>query len=314
MQTLCNTTNTHNQEIIKLTLLKDLEPNGDITTQLMVDPKLEAEAEIIAKEEGILACSHLGQEVLDIYCNVLVNKPKATITFFKKDGDKFSKGDVIAKIQGSAQVLLGTERTILNFLQRLCGVATYANQLTELVKDYKVKVLDTRKTTPGMRPLEKEAFIAGGGTNHRFNLSDMVLIKENHIAFCSQNKAHGLERAIKEAKAKLLASEIEGREKIKIECEVSEESQLEDVIKAEVDTIMLDNFSPERISKALVQIEELKIKHGISKDIKTEASGGINVTNIVDYAKTGVDFISTGSATTKSRNIDLSMLINSQEL
>lgn len=297
-----NTSNNY-QKLISFALKEDLLPAGDITCNYLIDPKQTAEAKIIAKEKGVLACSFIAQEILD-ETRILIKEingldlKAAQIKFHINDGDHFSSNETIAELKGPAHLILAAERTILNFLQRLSGVATKTNHLVKLISSTKTQLLDTRKTLPGLRFLEKKAFQDGGGTNHRYNLSDMVLIKENHLIF--QN-SKSLSSAIE--KARLANPEI------KIECEISKEAELEEVIKAGVDIIMLDNFSPERIKSAIKLIKEIKTTHNIDKEIKLEASGGINEFNISNYAKTGIDFISVGAVTTQVHNIDLSMLI-----
>lgn len=295
--------------VIKLSLEEDLNPYGDITSSNLVSPEEKTMAIIIAKEEGILACGYIVQEILDICGDILENytghKLKAQAKILKKDGSKIHKGEKIIEIEGSAQLILSAERTILNFLQRLSGVATKTKKLCELIQNYPTKLLDTRKTMPGLRALEKEAFRLGGGTNHRFNLSDMVLIKENHLRFY---KNSNLLAAIEELRKKLPS-------KVKIECEINKDfisvkGNLEKLLASPVDVIMLDNFSPEEIRDLKEKIKNIQNTQEGNREIKLEASGGINESNIVKYALTGVDFISTGSVSTQSKNLDLSMLIS----
>ncbi len=310
---------SRNKELIRISLLNDLEPNGDITCRFSIDPETMAKGKIIAKEDGILACSKLAQEILDECTEILsreieprFNFKKSSIQFLYKDGEAFKAGDTIAELEGAAHVLLSAERTVLNFLQRLSGVATYTSKFIEKIKDYPVKLLDTRKTMPGMRELGKQAVIQGGGSNHRYNLSDMVLIKENHLIFAAKENLKDdklcLETFINKTREKLLSSEIS--KDTKIECEVEKFEQLEPVVKAAVDVIMLDNFSPEDCKKAISEVKILIEKYGINKNIKIEASGGITLDSIESYAKAGVDLISVGSLTNKPSNIDLSMLLD----
>ena len=315
-------------------------PEGDLTSKLLISETEQAEAEIIAKEDGVLACSWLGQAVLDelalIYryglnsysenpnfCtkpeNLVVEGVRNEIVFKLSDSDVFSKGTCLARLKGSAQILLTAERTLLNFLQRLCGVAAVTRKLVNLVKDYPaVRLLDTRKTMPGLRVLEKEAFKAGGGTNHRMNLSDMILIKENHLSFYRKSSpGKNLADAIKHARSTFerpSASLRAAQPTRLIECEINadflrEPSRLQELLGAEPDIIMLDNFSPQEAKDLVNLIKKLRADLNIERNIKIEASGGINEHNIVDYAKTGVDFISTGSVFTQAKNIDLSMLL-----
>lgn len=283
--------------IIKLALKEDLEPNGDISSAYL--PEKMAKAKIISKEPGIMACSWLIELILEEY-NKLYPSSSYETSLNIKDGSKFQAGDILLEIEAPAQMILATERTILNFLQRLCGIATYTNKLVELIKDYPVELLDTRKTMPGMRTLEKQAFVCGGGTNHRFNLSDMVMLKENHLATIGNLIDH-----INQIRSGLRAQSSEA----KIEIEINKENLklLPIAVKAGVDQIMLDNFSPGEIRTILSELSALSPER---LQTKFEASGGINQSNIVDYAKTGVDFISTSISFTKANNIDLSMMIS----
>ena len=271
--------------IIKLALAEDLEPNGDISGSLLTSKT--SRAQIIAKEPGLMACSWLVEAVLRQY------EPKEAfkVICHCPDSGSFAAGQVLFEIEANSSSILATERTILNFLQRLCGIATYTNQLVKLIERYPVELLDTRKTMPGMRVLEKAAFKYGGGTNHRFNLSDMVMLKENHLA-CIEDLSEVISKFKNEA--------------MKIEVEINKDNlaKLELAIQAGVDQIMLDNFSP-------AEIKELKNKMALlpMPQPKLEASGGINESNLVDYAKTGVDYISTSISFTKANNIDLSMMI-----
>ncbi|MDA0773145.1 MAG: carboxylating nicotinate-nucleotide diphosphorylase [Cyanobacteria bacterium] len=271
--------------IIKLALAEDLEPNGDISAPCLTSKT--AKAQIIAKEPGVMACSWLVEAVLRQY------DPNTTFNIISncQDSLSFEAGQILFTIEANSRNIVATERTILNFLQRLCGIATYTNKLVKLIQDYPVKLLDTRKTMPGMRVLEKAAFKYGGGTNHRFNLSDMVMLKENHLA-CIEDLSEVISKFKNEA--------------MKIEVEINKDNlaKLELAIQAGVDQIMLDNFSP-------AEIKELKNKIALlpMPQPKLEASGGINESNLVDYAKTGVDYISTSISFTKANNIDLSLII-----
>jgi nicotinate-nucleotide pyrophosphorylase (carboxylating) len=309
--------------IIKLALAEDLEPNGDISGSLLTSKT--SRAQIIAKEPGLMACSWLVEAVLRQY------EPKEAfkVICHCPDSGSFAAGQVLFEIEASSRTIVATERTILNFLQRLCGIATYTNKLVKLIQDYPVELLDTRKTMPGMRVLEKAAFKYGGGTNHRFNLSDMVMLKENHLA-CIEDLATVISnfknKDLRHPAKPCFASDVDtkkvgtvqstssvsedkddfGRKSIKFEVEINKDNldKLELVIEAGVDQIMLDNFAPS-------EIIELKNKIALFSmpPPKLEASGGINESNLVDYAKTGVDYISTSISFTKANNIDLSMLM-----
>lgn len=287
---------TDYKEMISLALAEDLEPYGDLSSQSLPDNQM-AQAQILAKEEGILAGSFLIEEILKEYALILKLDPGSIeISLKLNDGDSFSNNDLIVLINAPAKILLGAERTILNFLQRLCGIATYTSKLTKLIKNYPCKLLDTRKTNPGLRVLEKKAFTIGGGTNHRFNLSEMVMLKENHLAVIADDLANYL---------KSLRQRLDKNTKIEIEINQNNLDNLDLILseKLPVDIIMLDNFAV-NITKDLIN----KIKS--SNSIEIELSGGINESNITDYAKLGADYISTGAVFTKANNIDLSMIIS----
>ena len=284
--------------IIRLALQEDLEPLGDLSSLLTIDSNKKATAQIIAKEPGVMACGWIIKNILETYAEAR----SFNIELYFQDSDSFKAGDVLCQIKAPAQTLLACERTILNFLQRLCGIASYTHGLVNLIKDYPCKLLDTRKTMPGMRSLEKEAFRCGGGTNHRFNLSDMVMLKENHLA-CIEGD---LTTKIKQIRATLNGQR--STEKVKIEVEINKDNldKLDTVIQAGIDVVMLDNFSPAEATELIKLIRSKSIGHST---LGIELSGGINKANLVDYAKALPDYISTGSATTKANNLDLSMLI-----
>lgn len=288
------------KEIISLALREDLEPDGDISTYYL-DPDLICEAQIIAKEPGLMSCSWLIALILEEYQSLQAPRKQSNaltqISILVDDSQKFQAGDTIIKIKAPAKTILACERTILNFLQRLCGIATYANHLVELIAEYDCKLLDTRKTMPGMRALEKQAFKDGGGTNHRFNLSDMIMLKENHLAIAEADLISIIKQSKKLGK--------------KIEVEINQDNldKLASVIEAEVDQIMLDNFAAEKIPRIIANTTTVIASTAKQSRPKFEASGGINETNLIDYAKTGVDYISTSICFTQAKNIDLSMLI-----
>jgi nicotinate-nucleotide pyrophosphorylase (carboxylating) len=274
--------------IYKLALLEDLEPNGDLSTKFFAEKSLKAQ--IIAKEAGVFACSELIKEIILAYQEISEKEFDFEINLKKQDGDNFKTGDSLVEIKAPSACLLICERIILNFLQRCCAIATKARLLSDLIKDTNCKVLDTRKTSPGMRYLEKLAFKQGGGFNHRFNLSDMAMLKENHLELLDED----LIAAIKKLK----------EQNCKIEVEINKDNlyKLETVCKEAIDQIMLDNFSFEELPEIISQIKDL------NPEVKIEASGGINEKNILDYAKTGLDYVSTAEAS-RARNIDLSMIM-----
>lgn len=269
--------------IIKLAFVEDLG-DGDHSSLACVPENAQAKAKLIIKDEGILAGVELAEKIFKYY------DPSLEIETFIKDGTRVKHGDIVFHVSGSSRSLLATERIVLNFMQRMSGIATQTNQIISLVKDYPVKVLDTRKTTPGLRLVEKWAVRIGGGYNHRIGLYDMIMLKDNHIDY-----AGGITQAITQTNFYLLKT----GKKLSIEVEVRNEEELKEVLQTGgIQRIMLDNFSPERI------IEALKI---IPKSYETEASGGINLENIVEYAKTGVNFISVGALTHSFESLDMSL-------
>ncbi|WP_069650659.1 carboxylating nicotinate-nucleotide diphosphorylase [Caloranaerobacter ferrireducens] len=269
------------EDIIKNALIEDMN-NGDITTDNLIGQDDISEAEIIAKEDGILA----GIEIAEITFKLL----DKDIQFYrlKEDGQFLRKGDVIAKIKGKTRAILSGERTALNFLQRLSGIATKTRKFVDKVEKYKVRVADTRKTTPGIRVLEKYAVKLGGGSNHRYNLSDAVMIKDNHI-----RAVGSIERAIKLMREKVSHT-------VKIEVEVETIEEFKQALSAGADIIMLDNMSIEKMKEA-VSIN--------NKKAILEASGNVNIDNIEEVAKTGVDVISVGALTHSVKALDISLNI-----
>jgi nicotinate-nucleotide pyrophosphorylase (carboxylating) len=277
-------------DIYELALREDLEPNGDLSTKFFSQKLLSAQ--IIAKEAGVLACTQIINKVFSTYYRLYTDdfQNEMVIRSLVKDGDEFKANDILFEIKASSHALLICERTVLNFLQRACAIATKARFLSELIKDYDCQVLDTRKSSPGLRGIEKQAFRQGGGTNHRFNLSSMAMLKENHLASLGLD----LEAAIKKLKS----------ENCPITVEINKDNldKLELVCKENVEQIMFDNFCIDELPALVHKVRSLNSK------IKTEASGGITEKNIIDYAKTGIDYVSTAEAS-RARNIDLSMLI-----
>lgn len=265
-----------------LTALKEDMSLGDITTDNIIDEKSISKARLIAKQEGIIAGMDVAERVFKIL--------DSSVNFSRKadDGTFVEKGTVIAEIEGSTRVLLKGERTALNFLQRLSGIATEANEYSKIVKDMPAKVVDTRKTTPGLRFLEKYAVKAGGGYNHRFSLSDGVLIKDNHI-----KAAGGVKKAIDIIRDKVPHT-------IKIEVETESIEQVQEALEAKADIIMLDNMSLAQMREC-VQL--------INKRAIVEASGNVNKDTIRDIAATGVDIISVGSLTHSVKAFDISMRV-----
>ncbi len=263
-----------------ISTLKEDMPLGDITTDNLIENGSVSRAVFIAKESGIVA----GLDVSDRVFHLLDENIEFTRKF--EDGAAVKYGDIIAVIEGNTKALLKGERTALNFLQRLSGIATATNALSTIIKGMPVKIVDTRKTTPGLRLLEKYAVKAGGGHNHRFCLSDGVLIKDNHI-----KAAGSIKRAIELARERIPHT-------IKIEVETESLEQVNEALDSGADIIMLDNMSPELMKQAV----EL-----INKRAVVEASGNINAKTIYDVACTGVDIISVGSITHSVKAFDISM-------
>ena len=267
-----------------LDFLKEDIGNGDHSTLACVPKSKMGSAQLLVKENGLLAGIELIKRLYTLYDSSL------EITEYKKDGDVIKVGDVVFKVTGSSQTILTTERTVLNILQRMSAIATLTNRIVLMVKDYPVKILDTRKTTPGFRFFEKEAVRIGGGTNHRFGLFDMVMLKDNHVDY-----AGGIKEAISKTIAYLKSNDLD----LKIEVEVRNFEELGQVISVGgVNRIMLDNFTPNEIIAAL---------RVIPSSYETEASGGITIENVVEYAKTGVQFISIGALTHSAQSMDLSL-------
>ncbi|NLI57539.1 MAG: carboxylating nicotinate-nucleotide diphosphorylase, partial [Clostridium sp.] len=246
----------------------------------LIDDTSQSEALLIAKDTGVIAGIDIAKRVFEI-----VDK---NVVFEKRieDGHRVKSGDVIAQIKGNTRALLKGERTALNLLQRLSGIATKTRELCEKIKDTNSKVVDTRKTTLGLRALEKYAVKVGGGYNHRFSLSDGVMIKDNHI-----KAAGGIKEAVKKIRKKIPHT-------IKIEVETETLEQVEEALEAGADIIMLDNMGVDKVRKAV------KIINGSAI---SEASGNVNLDSIVEIAKTGVDIISVGSLTHSVSAFDISM-------
>ena len=263
--------------------LKEDMPSGDITTDNIIDENAISDAKMIAKDSGVIAGLDIAKRVFQLL--------DQDVKFEKhfEDGQCVNKGDVIATIHGKTRALLKGERTALNILQRLSGIATKTRQYADKIKHLKAKVVDTRKTTPGIRVMEKYAVRVGGGTNHRFCLSDGVLIKDNHI-----KAAGGIKNAINLVRDKIPHT-------IKIEVETETIDEVLEAIDGKADIIMLDNMGLD------IMKEAVKIING--KAI-VEASGNVNLDSIVNIAETGVDIISVGSLTHSVNAFDISMKIS----
>lgn len=270
-------------EIISNALTEDIG-DGDHSSMATIPSNAVGKARLIAKEDGVIAGIDIARKV---YLKVDAN---TIFTAFKKDGDSVSIGDVLFEVEGNSISILSSERLALNFMQRMSGIATSTNRIVNLLHGLSTKLLDTRKTTPLLRELEKYAVKVGGGENHRFGLYDMIMIKDNHIDF-----AGGIHAAIQQCHQYLKTN----NKNLKIEIEVRNFDELNQAIAVGgFDRIMLDNFSPEELKKA-VEI--------INKRFETEASGGITIETIRAYAESGVDYISVGALTHHIKSLDLSL-------
>ena len=268
------------EKVIQDALYEDLGQNGDITSNSIIDIESEDSFYMTAREEGTVSGIFLACLTFELVDKNLEFTPNI------KDGDKVKKGDVIAKIKGKTRSILSGERTALNFLSHLSGIATSTNQMVELISKTKAKIVSTRKTTPNLRVLEKNAVKDGGGVNHRFGLYDGILIKDNHIA------ASG---SIKET---ILKAKKNSGHMVKVEIEVDNILQFKEAIITNVDAILLDNFS----------LNDLKDAVSLNKNnIILEASGKINEKNIFEIAKTGIDLISSGWITHSSPALDIGL-------
>ena len=269
------------REFIRIALEEDIG-RGDVTTALTVDPSRVAVAELVAKQAFVLAGLPVAREVFRAVDHELDFEAHLT------DGARVRKGQVIASITGRAAAILTAERVALNILQGLSGVATLTGKYVDALKGAKAKILDTRKTTPGMRQLEKYAVMVGGGKNHRFGLDDGILIKDNHI-----EAAGGITRAVELARG-------QRQPFLKIEVECSTEAQVREALESGADIIMLDNMKPELMKKCV------RLVKGRAT---VEASGNITLRNIKQVAATGVDHISVGALTHSAPAVDISLRI-----
>lgn len=268
-------------DLLTLAFAEDVG-DGDHTTLSTIPADEQGKQRLIVKEEGILAGVDIARKVFEKFDTSL------KMTVFIKDGAHVKPGDIAFEVEGSVRSLLQTERVMLNIMQRMSGIATQTAKYQARLEGLKTKVLDTRKTTPGMRMLEKEAVRIGGGCNHRIGLFDMILIKDNHIDF-----AGGITQAVNAAK-KYLA---ENGKDLKIEVEVRNTDEINEALKAGIDRIMLDNFTPERTREAV------KLING---QVEVESSGGITLDTLRDYGECGVDFISVGALTHSVKGLDMS--------
>ena len=275
-----NITMTLNADELILQALREDISSEDVTTNAVMPKAKKGEAQLICKQDGVLAGLSVFQRVFELLDET------GLVEFHFSDGDKVKKGDLIGTVTGDIRAVLSGERTALNYLQRMSGIATYTNSISELLKGSKVKLLDTRKTTPNMRIFEKYSVKVGGGYNHRYNLSDGVLLKDNHIG-----AAGGVKEAV------LMAKEYAPFvRKIEIECETVE--MVQEAVEAGADIIMLDNMTVEEMEKAIAYVDGRA---------EIECSGNVTKENIERYISLGVDYISSGALTHSAPIMDISL-------
>ncbi|MFA7273203.1 MAG: carboxylating nicotinate-nucleotide diphosphorylase [Crocinitomicaceae bacterium] len=271
------------EEIIENALREDIG-SGDYSTLSCVPEDAKGTAQLIVKDEGILAGVELAQKIFHQF------DPSLKMEVFIQDGTPVKFGDIAFTVEGSSRSILTTERLVLNFMQRMSGIATKTNSIVKIIEGTNCQLLDTRKTTPGIRYMEKWAVRIGGGGNHRFALYDMIMLKDNHVDY-----AGGIQQAIERANQYIKENDLD----LKIEIEVRNEDELKQVLETgHVNRIMLDNFTPERIKAILPTIPA---------QYETEASGGITLETIRGFAETGIQFISVGALTHSAKSLDMSL-------
>ena len=271
--------------------MKEDVGDGDHSSLSCIPADARGKAVLKIKQDGILAGMEIAKKIF------AYKEPGSVFSAYKKDGDKMIFGEKAFEVEASVHTILGCERLVLNCMQRMSGIATLTREYSDKLTGYKTRLLDTRKTTPNFRLLEKEAVRIGGGVNHRFGLYDMIMLKDNHIDYCG-----GIERAIEKAYNYVVTK----KPGLKIEVETRSIDDVKRVVamgKEKVFRIMLDNFKPEQIEEAILLIKEDPVATGF----ETEASGGINLDNIEEYAKTGVDYISVGALIHQAKSLDLSL-------
>lgn len=266
--------------------LKEDIGDGDHSSLSCIPADAKGKAVLKIKQDGILAGMDIAKKIFEY------KEPATVFSAYKRDGDKMIAGEKAFEVEAPVHVILQCERLVLNCMQRMSGIATLTKKYADRLTGYKTRLLDTRKTTPNFRLLEKEAVRIGGGVNHRFGLYDMIMLKDNHIDYCG-----GIEKAIQKAYEYVQTK----KPGLKIEVETRSVDDVKKVVsmaKGKVFRIMLDNFTPEQITEAVLLIKE---------DFETEASGGINLDNIEEYARTGVDYVSVGALIHQAQSLDLSL-------
>lgn len=270
-------------EFIEAALQEDVR-QGDHSTLASIPSDAKGKAVLKIKEDGILAGIQLAQEIF------IFIEPETQFNLYKKDGDRVSKGEIAFEVVAKVHTILKAERLVLNCMQRMSGIATLTAEYVDKIKGYSTKILDTRKTTPLFRAYEKEAVRIGGGYNHRMGLYDMIMLKDNHIDFCG-----GIEKAIEKTKEYQRSNGLD----LKVEIETRSIDEVKRVlVVGGVDRIMLDHYTPAQLEEAVKLIDG---------KYETEASGEMSLDNIVDYARTGVDYISVGAIIHHAVNMDLSL-------
>ena len=272
------------------TALREDIGSGDFTTEATVEDSQFAHARIVAKEAGVICGGWVADQILKLV------DPQLEIRITRPDGERVAPGDTVLELSGRARSIVTGERVALNFLQRMSGIATYTRKICDIVSQCDVQILDTRKTVPGLRVLDKYSVTKGGGHNHRLGLYDMALIKENHVAL-----AGGVSNAVQRVKERMLAL---GRT-IRIEVEVETKEEFLEALRSGVDYVMLDNFSETEVEEAVQLVKTRGDK------LQLEASGNITAENVLEYARTGVHRISMGALTHSVTAFDLSLRIDS---
>jgi nicotinate-nucleotide pyrophosphorylase (carboxylating) len=272
------------ERILRMALLEDA-PWGDLTSQTFIPANAQMRADLVAREAGVLSGGPL------FVAAMTLTDSTTRTTLHKADGEHFAKGDILATVEGPARAILQAERVGLNFVQRLSGIATMTAAFVAAIAGTKARIVDTRKTTPGLRLFERYAVRCGGGFNHRFSLSDAVMAKDNHLAVLTQNGSLGLTESLREARATLPHT-------AHFEVEVDRADQIEQVLAAGVDTIMLDNFTVDQLRAGVAQVAGRAL---------VEASGSVRLDTVAEIARTGVDIISVGALTHSVRSLDLGL-------